>query len=94
MFSKNDSIMDLIITTISDISLVICPETNCNLARFLSAINNKKSSTNQNAYGLRVVIDGHVHMLLIAKKNICIGELLYYDYNAGCYNNYNTDNFV
>ena len=94
LFSDNNSIMDLIAAPISDRSLVICPEKNCNLARFLSGINNKKSSKNQNVYSIRVAIDGHVHVLLIAKKYIEKGEILCYDYNAGGYNNYNTDNFI
>ena len=93
LFSDNNSIMDLIAAPISDRSLVICPEKNCNLARFLSGINNKKSSKNQNVYSIRVAIDGHVHILLIAKKDIRKEEILCYDYNAGGYNNY-TDNFI
>jgi len=40
VFDKNDSIMDLLRTPHSSTSLVICPETRGNLARFLSGINN------------------------------------------------------
>ena len=45
IFSKNDSIMDLLRTQRSSTSLVIYPEKFGNLARFLSGINNtnKKS---------------------------------------------------
>ena len=39
-------------------------------------------------------IDGTVHILLIAKRNIKKGEILYYDYNAGGYDSYNTEHFV
>lgn len=42
LFDKNDSIMDLLRTTRSSTSLVICPESRGNLARFLSGINNFK----------------------------------------------------
>ena len=98
LFDENDSIMDLIHSSTSDISLVICPEKYGNLARFLSGINNKykllKKKKNQNVYSLRVNIDGSVHILLLASKRIKKGEILYYDYNAGGYNTYNTENFV
>ena len=98
LFDENDSIMDLIHTPTSDTSLVICPEKYGNLARFLSGINNKykllKKKKNQNVYSLRVNIDGSIHILLLASKRIKKGEILYYDYNAGGYNTYNTDHFV
>ena len=98
LFDDNDSIMDLIHTPTSDTSLVICPEKFGNLARFISGINNKykemKKKKNQNVYSFRVNIDGSVHILLLASKRIKKGEILYYDYNAGGYNTYNTDHFV
>ena len=98
LFDDNDSIMDLIHTPTSDTSLVICPEKYGNLARFLSGINNKykvlKKKKNQNVYSLRVNIDGSVHILLLSSKRIKKGEILYYDYNAGGYNTYNTEHFV
>ena len=95
LFSKNDSIMALIISPKSDKSLEICPEKNCNLAKFISGINNKKKSlANQNVYSIRVTVDGCVHIFLIAKKNICQGEILYYDYNAGGNINYKPNNFI
>ena len=98
LFDDNDSIMDLIHSPTSDTSLVICPEKFGNLARFLSGINNKykllKKKKNQNVYSLRVNIDGSVHILLLTSKRIKKGEILYYDYNAGGYNSYNTDHFV
>ena len=98
LFDDNDSIMDLIHTPTSDTSLVICPEKYGNLARFISGINNKykemKKKKNQNVYSFRVNIDGSVHILLLASKRIKKGEILYYDYNAGGYNSYNTEHFV
>ena len=50
IFDKNDSIMDLLRTTRSKTSLVICPEKYGNLARFLSGINNsaKNAKKKQN----------------------------------------------
>ena len=50
LFDNNDSIMDLLRTTHSKDSLVICPETRGNMARFLSGINNydEKSKVKQN----------------------------------------------
>jgi len=98
LFDENDSIMDLIHSPTSDTSLVICPEKYGNLARFLSGINNKykvlKKKKNQNVYSLRADIDGSVHILLLTSKKIKKGEILYYDYNAGGYNTYNTEHFV
>ena len=98
LFDDNDSIMDLIHTPTSDTSLVICPEKYGNLARFISGINNKykemKKKKNQNVYSFRVNIDGSVHILLLASKRIKKGEILYYDYNAGGYDSYNTEHFV
>ncbi len=98
LFDDNDSIMDLIHSPTSDTSLVICPEKFGNLARFLSGINNKykvlNKKKNQNVYSFRVDIDGSVHILLLASKRIKKGEILYYDYNAGGYNSYPTQNFV
>ena len=96
IFDKNDSIMELIRTPSSDTSLVICPEKFGNLARFLSGVNNfdQNLKKKQNVNSLRMSIDGTVHILLIAKRNIKKGEILYYDYNAGGYNQYPTQNFV
>lgn len=88
--------MDLIRTPSSNTSLVICPEKNSNLARFISGINNsdKNSKKKQNVSSIRYNIDGQVHILLYAFRNIKKGEILYYDYNAGGYGGYPTDNFV
>jgi hypothetical protein len=75
---------------------VICPEQYGNLARFLSGINNydAKLKKKQNVYSIRFSIEGSVHILLLASKNIKKGEILYYDYNAGGYGNYPTEHFV
>lgn len=60
IFDKNDSIMDLLRTTRSKTSLVICPEKFGNLARFLSGINNsekeakKKQNVRKNALKMNI----------------------------------------
>ena len=96
IFDHNDSIMELIRTPSSDTSLVICPEKYGNLARFISGVNNFKEELKkkQNVNSLRLSIDGKVHILLIARRNIKKGEILYYDYNAGGYNQYPTQDFI
>ena len=55
-------------------------------------INNIKKNT-KNVYSLRVNIKGSIHVLLLAGKEIHKGKTIYYDYDAGVYNNYNTSNF-
>ncbi|KAL4505289.1 hypothetical protein ABPG72_016356 [Tetrahymena utriculariae] len=96
IFNKNDSIMDLLRTARSKTSLVIVPDKKGNLARFLSGINNtsKKSMAKQNVHSVRFNINGESRVILYAKKNIKKGELLYYDYNAGGFGEYPTQNFV
>jgi len=47
VFDKNDSIMELLKTTRSQTTLVLCPEKYGNLARFLSGINNKNAKSKQ-----------------------------------------------
>ncbi len=94
---KNDSIMELITSPNSDLSLVIAPEKYGNLARFLSGVNNHDPilKKKQNVYSLKVSIDGSMHILLIAGRNIKKGEVLYYDYNAGInHEGYPTEKFV
>ena len=91
---KNDSAMELIHSPTSDTSLVIIPVNYGNLGRFLSGVNNtKKNLKEKNVYSIRVNIEGSIHVLLLASRKINKGEILYYDYNAGGYNNYNTSNF-
>ena len=86
--------MELIHSPTSDTSLVIIPVNYGNLGRFLSGVNNtKKNLKEKNVYSIRVNIEGSIHVLLLASRKINKGEILYYDYNAGGYNNYNTSNF-
>ena len=90
----NDSNMDLILTPQSETSLVICPFKNSNIARFLSGVNNSSDVEKEiNVFSAKVSINGIVHILLIAKKDIEENDILYYDYNADT-NNYPTENFV
>ncbi|KAK8799583.1 hypothetical protein WA158_006131 [Blastocystis sp. Blastoise] len=91
----NDSIMDLVCTDDTKTSLVIIPEKQGNLARYLSGINNHKKSSKkqQNVYSMRYAINGEIHLLLLAKRKITKGEVLYYDYNGYKYQ-YPTDHFV
>ena len=93
LMEKNDSSMELISSPVSDTSLVIVPVIHANLGRFLSGINNKKKNTKQNVYSIRVNIENSIHVLLLAKKNIEKGKTLYFDYNAGGADAYNTENF-
>lgn len=86
-------------------SLVIIPEKFGNVARYLSGINNSKKESKkkqvdargicdiQNVQSLRYVIDGAIHVFLVALRDIKEGELLMYDYN-GLEKNYPTDHFV
>ena len=87
--------MDLIRAPSSSNSLVICPESKGNIARFISGINNhdKKAGKKQNVNSIRYNIDGSVHVLLYAARTIKKNEVLYYDYNAGGYNAYPTESF-
>ena len=94
IFDNNDSIMDLITCPNSILSMVICPKKYGNLARFISGINNKKNKQKQNVYSIRVDIHGSVHVLLLTRRKIKKGEILYYDYNGGGYNTYPTEEFV
>ena len=93
---KNDSIMDLTYTPQSETSLIICPYKHSNIARFISGINNFTKFKKQiNVFSAKVSINGVLHILLIAKKDIEKNEILYYDYNAGAKrNNYPTKNFI
>lgn len=88
--------MELIHTPSSSTSLVICPDKFGNLARFISGINNHndKSMKKQNVQSVRFDVDGQVHVLLYALRQIKKNEILYYDYNAGGFDNYPTKDFI
>ena len=96
LFDNNDSIMELIRTPFSSSSLVVAPEKKGNIARFFSGINNnsKSNKKKQNVNSIRLDINGTVHVLLYAGRKIKKNEILYYDYNAGGYSGYPTENFI
>jgi len=93
--TKNDSIMDLLRTTTSSSSLVICPDRRGNLGRYLSGVNNssKEGLRKLNVRSGRFNINGQCRIVLYANRNIKKGEILYYDYNAGCFGEYPTQGF-
>lgn len=88
--------MELIRAPSSSNSLLICPEKKGNIARFISGINNYdgKGVKKQNVKSIRYDIDGQVHVLLYAAKNIKKNDTLYYDYNAGGHEGYPTEQFI
>jgi hypothetical protein len=88
--------MELIRNPSSSNSLVICPEKKGNIARFISGINNIDINARKklNLNSARYDIDGTVHVILYACRNIKAGETLHYDYNAGGSESYPTDNFI
>ena len=92
----NDSIFDLLKAPSSSQSLVVYPGNRSNIARFISGINNTdpKSKKKINLLSSRYDIDGKIHILLYASRNIKKNETLYYDYNAGGYNAYPTQYFI
>lgn len=85
--------MTLLKTPRSKTSLVICPTYNANLARFISGINNKKKGK-ANLASIRFDIEGKVRIFLYAKTNIEPNQILCYDYNAGGFDEYPTENFI
>jgi len=97
VFDKNDSIMDLLRTPHSTTTLVICPEQRGNLARFLSGINNSDKNAKrfkQNVKSVRFNVEGRARVFLYAARTIKQGEVLYYDYNEGGFDEYPTEDFV
>lgn len=92
---EGDSIMGLLFTDCRTKDLVVCPDKRGNIARFVSGINNHTPDgrKKQNLRCVRFNIDGEAHALLIAIRDICKGERLYYDYN-GYQQDYPTEHFV
>lgn len=102
MFTKSDAMMTLLKTSRAQTSLVIIPDRFGNLARYLSGINNYKNERywlmclnifrfrKQNVCSIRFDVDGEARVILYAYRNIKAGELLYYDYNEGGDNAYDT----
>jgi len=89
----NDAVMDYLST--NNASFVINSDLTGNLARFLCGINNndKKSKSKENVKSALYNIQGSLHVLLYANRTIKKGEILYYNYNAGSFKEYETDKF-
>ncbi|KAK1300785.1 Histone-lysine N-methyltransferase ATXR5 [Acorus calamus] len=90
-----DSMMTLLLATNTSHSLVICPDKRGNIARFINGINNHtpEGRKKQNLKCVRYDVNGECRALLIACRDICKGERLYYDYN-GYEQEYPTHHFV
>lgn len=75
-------------------SLVIVPENNGNIGFLLSGINNTdpNKKKKENVKSARFSINGEVHVILYASRDIKCGEILYYNYN-GLHNLYPTEHF-
>jgi hypothetical protein len=80
---ENDSLMGLLRSENKEDCLDIIPDKISNIARFISGINNETMEIKQNVETYRCKIDGSIHVLLIASKNIKKGDTLFYDYNEG-----------
>ncbi len=96
LLHNNDSVMELLKAPSSKRSLVIAPETHCNLARFISGINNADptKARKQNTKSVKYSVNGQARIFLYTCKRVRKGELLYYDYHGGGYDNYPTQDFV
>ncbi|KAK4745421.1 hypothetical protein SAY87_011733 [Trapa incisa] len=92
---EGDSIMTLLSASNPSQNLVICPDNNANIARFINGINNHtpEGRKKQNLKCVRYSVDGECRVLLVANRDISKGERLYYDYN-GLEHEYPTEHFV
>ncbi|RWW62703.1 hypothetical protein BHE74_00030162 [Ensete ventricosum] len=89
-----DSMMTLLLAKDPSDSLVVCPDKRGNIARFINGINNhSRDGRKENLKCVRYDVDGECRVLLVACRDICSGERLYYDYN-GYEQEYPTHNFV
>ncbi|RZS09461.1 hypothetical protein BHM03_00040560 [Ensete ventricosum] len=104
-----DSMMTLLLAKDPSDSLVVCPDKRGNIARFINGINNhsrtwdllclklsiicRDGRKKENLKCVRYDVDGECRVLLVACRDICSGERLYYDYN-GYEQEYPTHNFV
>lgn len=90
-----DSMMTLLSAKDPSRSLVICPDTRGNIARFINGINNHspEGKKKQNCKCVRYNVNGECRVILVAIRDIAKGERLYYDYNGYEYE-YPTHHFV
>ena len=79
----------------NDIEYAISPKNCCNIARFILGINNNDFDKiqNQNLASALCNIKGEAHIILYTIKNIKAGDILYYDYNSGGLNEFETKDF-
>ena len=60
----------------------------------MSGVNNTTDFEDQvNVFSTKISINGVIHILLVAKKDIKKNDILYYNYNGNA-NNYPTEDFV
>ena len=88
--------MTLLQTTRSLTTLIVLPLKHANIAKYISGINNKKENSKlkqQNVVSKRYNIGGEARVILLAKREIKQDEILYYDYNEGGFNTYDTEDF-
>ncbi|XP_022946968.1 probable Histone-lysine N-methyltransferase ATXR5 isoform X1 [Cucurbita moschata] len=90
-----DSMMTLLLAKHPSRSLVICPDTHGNIARFINGINNHtpEGKKKQNCKCVRYNVKGECRVILVAIRDIAKGERLYYDYNGYEYE-YPTHHFL
>eukprot|EP00793_Prasinoderma_coloniale_P004919 PRCOL_00000680-RA len=92
----SDCLMDLLILDHDkEHSLTISAAKRCNIARFISGVNNtvKELAAKQNVKCVRYEVDGQARVLLVALRTIREGERLYYNYNE-FRQSYDTSYFV
>jgi integrase len=91
---KSDSVMEYV--DYLGCSYVIVPDSVGNIARFISGVNNsrKEDASRVNVLSMKCNIDDNIHILLFACKTIEAGDVLYYDYNGGDLQEYQTDRFI
>lgn len=79
-----DCLMDLLVLPRSEgRSLTISAQHTCNIARFISGVNDTvpELRAKQNVKAVRFEVGGQARVLLVALRRIAEGERLYYNYN-------------
>jgi hypothetical protein len=93
LMKEDDSLMEY--ATYDETKLVISPIYGgyCNIARFISGINNIKTGNKANVASIKFRIWDSIHILLYTIKTIKPAETLYYNYRSGNIKEYPTHNF-
>ena len=94
--NRNDSVFRLVVGNESKSSLDVCPINYSNISRFISGINNslKYHRSLENVRSVRFAYKGRIRIVIIAKREIAAGEILYLDYNGGLEYEYPTHHFT